>query len=159
MRGFWDAKLMQMKRQSVETFHRELKYSDVRMPDGSIYHEPREKGVDVRLAIDVVVLAYAHSFDVALVFSQDQDLNELVETLRQITHIRGYWLRMASAYPVDGNDGIHGAEPIPIDRPAYDACLDTRDYRPAMAKTEAEAIRLGIYLPASLPFNPPRFSN
>jgi len=119
---------------------------------------PVKRAWTFRLAIDVVVLAYAHSFDVALVFSQDQDLNELVEALRRITHIKGYWLRMASAFPVDGNDGIHGAEPIPISRALYDACLDTRDYRPAMAKTEAEAIKLGIYKPGALPFNPPRFT-
>ena len=36
-----------------------------------------EKGIDVRLALDVVALARKRQFDIALIFSQDQDLQEL----------------------------------------------------------------------------------
>ncbi len=159
MRGFWDNKVAQMVRQGVHVYTRELRYTDVKMPDGTMFPQPREKGIDVRLAIDVIVLAYAHSYDVALIFSQDQDLSELVKELAKITVIRGNWLRLACAFPPDGHDGIHGGELIPFDRALYDACLDTRDYRPAMAKAEAAAKAAGIYKPAKLPFNPPRFSN
>jgi uncharacterized LabA/DUF88 family protein len=36
-----------------------------------------EKGIDVRIAIDVIRLAHRNAYDVALLFSQDQDLSEL----------------------------------------------------------------------------------
>jgi hypothetical protein len=159
MRGFWDLKLAYMKRQGIEVYSRPLKYVDIQMPDGTIFPQPREKGVDLRLGLDAVVLAYSHSFDVALVFSQDQDFSELVATLKKITIVKGYWLRMAAAYLPDGHDAIHGAERIEVSRAMYDACLDPADYRPAMAKAEAFAKASGIYKPAKLPFNPPRFSS
>jgi uncharacterized LabA/DUF88 family protein len=37
-----------------------------------------EKGMDVRLAVDVVRMAREKLYDVALIFSQDQDLSEAV---------------------------------------------------------------------------------
>lgn len=157
-RGFWDHKLAHLGRQqNVKAFGRELRYHDVKMLDGTVFHEPREKGIDVRIAIDVIVLAYAASFDVALVFSQDQDLSEIVKELRNIANIKGRWLRLVSAFPPDGHDGIHGAEWIHFDKALYDSCLDTRDYQPAMAKAEATAIQGGIYKPKKLPFNTPKF--
>jgi uncharacterized LabA/DUF88 family protein len=36
-----------------------------------------EKGVDVRIALDVIRLAHRAEYDVALLFSQDQDLSEV----------------------------------------------------------------------------------
>jgi hypothetical protein len=42
-----------------------------------------EKGIDVRLALDVLDAAHQMKFDVALIFSQDQDLSELASLIRQ----------------------------------------------------------------------------
>jgi hypothetical protein len=45
---------------------------------------PREKGVDVRLAIDVVAKALAGDYDVAIIASCDTDLAPAVELLLEL---------------------------------------------------------------------------
>lgn len=135
---FWNAKFAQMGRQGVHVFWRLLRYRNevVRLPDGSegSVLVGREKGVDVRLALDVVRLASRHEYDIALVFSQDQDLSEVADEIRLISREQDRWLKMACAFPVSPvvpkPRGINGTDWIKIDRAAYDACLDTRDYRP-----------------------------
>jgi uncharacterized LabA/DUF88 family protein len=39
----------------------------------------REKGIDVRLALDILLLGFRSEYDVAVVFSQDQDLSEVAD--------------------------------------------------------------------------------
>jgi hypothetical protein len=41
-----------------------------------------EKGIDVRLAIDVIGLAYRQEYDVAIIFNQDQDLSDAAHEVR-----------------------------------------------------------------------------
>ena len=72
---FWTAKGAQMGRQGVHVFTRPLRYINkrIKLPDGS-YHtflDGAEKGIDVRLALDVISLGHKRAYDVALVFSQD----------------------------------------------------------------------------------------
>lgn len=135
---FWRAKFVQMVRQGVNVFSRPLRYrlQTIRLPDGTEHSVAvgQEKGVDVRLAIDVVSLAQRNQFDVAIIFSQDQDLSEVAEEIRVIAKEQNRWLKIASAFPVSpiphNRRGINGTDWIKIDRATYDACLDTRDYRP-----------------------------
>ncbi len=135
---FWTAKLAQMGRQKAHVFSRPLRYRNqtVRLPNGQTHTSPvgQEKGVDVRLAIDVISLAHQNTFDVALIFSQDQDLSEVADEIRLITELQNRWIKIASAFPVSpvphNKRGINGTDWIRIDRATYDACLDTRDYRP-----------------------------
>ena len=93
----------------------------------------QEKGIDVRLALDVVAAAYQDEADVLLVFSQDQDLSEVAVEIRQIARQQNRWIKMASAFPVSAASmnrrGINGTDWITIDRALYDSCLDRRDYR------------------------------
>ncbi len=139
---FWTAKLAQMGRQAVHVFSRTLRYRNqsIRLPDGKTqsFLVGQEKGVDVRLALDIVSLAYQKSYDVALVFSQDQDLSEVADEIRQITGQQSRWIKMASAFPFSpaspNRRGINGTDWIKIDRATYDACLDSRDYRPKPKK-------------------------
>ena len=90
--------------------------------------------MDVRLALDVVRLAHSRAFDVALVFSQDQDLSEVADEIRQIADEQDRWIKITCAFPFSpassNRRGINGTDWIKIDRPTYDTCLDTRDYRP-----------------------------
>ena len=76
---FWASKLLAMSRQGVVTYSRPLRYRNkqVRLPDGSVhaYLSGEEKGNDVRIALDVIALAHRKVYDVALIFSQDQDLS------------------------------------------------------------------------------------
>jgi uncharacterized LabA/DUF88 family protein len=100
---FWTAKLGQMGRGGTHTFSRSLRYRNqtVRLPDGTehVFLVGQEKGIDVRLALDVVRLAHRRAYDVALVFSQDQDLSEVADEVRLIAQEQNRWLKMASAYP------------------------------------------------------------
>lgn len=139
---FWTAKLANMGRRGVVTYARPLRYRNqtVKLPDGSehTFLVGQEKGIDVRLAIDVVRLGHSRAYDVALVFSQDQDLSEVADEIRTISAEQQRWIRIACAYPLSPTSrnkrGINSTEWISIDRATYDSCIDPRDYRP---KTKA----------------------
>jgi uncharacterized LabA/DUF88 family protein len=134
---FWAAKFLHMSRQNVHVFSRPLRYRNqrVRLQDGSEYTfmAAEEKGIDVRIAIDVIREAHHRDYDVAVIFSQDQDLSEVAEEVRVIAREQARWIKVASAFPVSPvipkQRGIDKTDWIPIDRALYDACLDPRDYR------------------------------
>lgn len=136
--GFWAAKLLAMSRQGVWTFTRTLRYRNqtVKLPDGTMHAflAGEEKGVDVRIALDVIRMAHRGEYDVALIFSQDQDLSEVAAEVRVIAKAQARWIKVACAYPVSptarNRRGIERTDWIKIERATYDACLDRRDYRP-----------------------------
>jgi len=135
---FWSAKLRSMSRQGIHVFSRPLRYRNqtVKLPNGSTHTflVGQEKGVDVRLSIDVVRKAMRNEFDVAVLFTQDQDLSEVAEEIREIASEQGRWILVASAYPVSpttsNRRGVNKTDWIKIDRATYDACIDPYDYRP-----------------------------
>jgi len=135
---FWTAKLAVMGTRGVKTFTRHLKYRNqtVNLPGGATttVSVGQEKGIDVRLALDVVRFARENKFDVAVIFSQDQDLSEVAAEVRSIAHDQNRWIKVACAYPISpttrNTRGINGTDWIQINRAAYDACLDPNDYRP-----------------------------
>ena len=134
---FWSGKLGVMGRQGVHVFARPLSYRNktVRLPDGSTHSflAAEEKGIDVRMALDIVRMAHRREYDVALVLSQDQDLSEVATEIRSIAREQRRWIKIASAFPVSpsapNRRGIDKTDWIRIDRATYDACLDRRDYR------------------------------
>jgi uncharacterized LabA/DUF88 family protein len=134
---FWTHKLAAMGRQGVRVYSRSLRYRNrrVKLPDSSEYAflSGQEKGIDVRLAIDVIRLAHRREIDVALIFSQDQDLSEVAREVRKISQEQRRWIKVASAFPRSPTStnrrGIDQTDWLPIDRATYDACLDRRDYR------------------------------
>jgi uncharacterized LabA/DUF88 family protein len=83
---FWTAKLAQMGRVGIRTFSRHLKYRNqtVALAGGATTSVlvGSEKGIDIRLALDVVAAVYAKAIDVAIIFSQDQDLSEVSDEVR-----------------------------------------------------------------------------
>lgn len=110
------------------------------------YHRPtrnqKEKGIDVRIALDVIGLARRNAYDVALIFSQDQDLSEVVAEIKEIAREQNRWIKIACAYPVASHitkRGINKTEWVPISREVYDTCIDSRDYRPRSPRRAAEA--------------------
>ena len=132
--AFWHAKLAQMGRRGVWTYSRPLRYRNkaIALPDGTTYHYRTgyEKGIDVRIALDVIILAVDGKFDVALIFSQDQDLSEVADEVRKISRNSQRWLKIASAFPASTNRrGINSTDWTVIDRETYDRCIDSRDYR------------------------------
>lgn len=88
--GFWSAKLAVMGRQGVYVFSGSLRYRNrtVRLPDGTAHAflAGEEKGIDVRIALDIIRMAHRTAYDVAVVMSQDQDLSEIAEEIRAIAH-------------------------------------------------------------------------
>ena len=87
----------------------------------------------MRIALDMVRLAREGAYDVAVLFSQDQDLSEAVTDIHRIRAETGRWRKVYSAYPV-ADDGRHtpaikGAAPLPITRAEYEPCIDPLDYR------------------------------
>lgn len=135
---FWQHKLAMLGRQRVTVYSRPLRYRNrrIRLPDGTehTYLAGEEKGIDVRIALDIVRMAHRGEYDVALVFSQDQDLSEVAEEVRTIAKEHDRWLKIACAYPLSpttrNRRGINKTDWISIDRAMYDLCLDFRDYRP-----------------------------
>lgn len=135
---FWKAKLAHLGRIGVRTFFRHLKYRNqtVPLPGGgsTTVLVGNEKGIDVRLALDVVAAARDKTCDVALIFSQDQDLSEVADEVRAISIAQSRWIKVACAFPVsptyNNKRGINGTEWVRINRATYDACLDPRAYRP-----------------------------
>ena len=136
--SFWSAKLRGIGRRGAKVVTRPLRYRRMwlRLPQGRTHSFAvrEEKGIDVRIAIDVIRSAHRRGFDVALLFSQDQDLAEVAREIRAIAKEQGRWIKIASAYPVarekPDSRGIDLTDWIPIDRATYDACIDPRDYRP-----------------------------
>lgn len=135
---FWIAKLAVMGSRRIMTYSRHLKYRNqtVRLPDGTETSilVGQEKGIDIRIALDVVRMARLNKLDVAVIFSQDQDLSEVVDEVRQISIQQNRWIKVACAFPTSptatNKRGINGADWIHLDRATYDACLDKNDYRP-----------------------------
>jgi uncharacterized LabA/DUF88 family protein len=135
---FWVGKLRGMSWQQVVIFSRSLRYRNqrIRLPDGGehTFLVGKEKGIDVRIAIDVIRMAHHNEYDVALIFSQDQDLSEVAKEIRTISQEQDRWIKVACAFPLSpttiNRRGIEKTDWIAIDRTTYDACLDKRDYRP-----------------------------
>jgi uncharacterized LabA/DUF88 family protein len=135
---FWTAKLGVMGTRGIKTFSRHLKYRNqtVRLPGGAstTVLVGQEKGIDVRLALDVVRFARENRYDVGVIFSQDQDLSEVATEVRNIGRDQNRWIKLACAYPISpttlNKRGISGTDWIQIDRTNYDTCLDPNNYRP-----------------------------
>jgi len=134
---FWTRKFSQMGRQSVKVTERQLRYLDVEIiqQDGTKITEAvgHEKGIDVRIALDIVRLTRGNFLDVVLLFSQDQDLAEAADEVKAIAQEQGRLVTVASAFPYSpqakNRRGVDRTDWIRIDQATYDACLDPRDYR------------------------------
>lgn len=135
--AFWQSKLDRLRARGAFVFTRPLRYRKKRiaLPDGSVMTSVvgQEKGIDVRIALDIIALAHRNAYDVALVFSQDQDLAEAAEEVRVIAREQGRWIKIASAFPVGPGSrnlrGIDKTDWIRIERVLYDQCLDARNDR------------------------------
>ena len=92
--------------------------------------------IDVRIALDIVSLARKRQFNVAVIYSQDQDLAEVVQEVREISIEQDRWIGICCAFPVGphatSNRGIDRTDWFGMDQTFYDACLDPRDYRPEL---------------------------
>jgi hypothetical protein len=110
--SFWQRKIAAMRAAGAYVFSRSLRYrrqhfvckkcgeeQNVTCRNCGTECEPRgnEKGIDVRIALDVVGMALANEYDVALIFSQDQDLSEAADEVRTVAKQQRRWIKVASA--------------------------------------------------------------
>jgi hypothetical protein len=93
---------------------------------------PREKGIDIRIALDCIRMTSKQELDVAVVFSQDQDLAEIMEYVNVISVQQRRHVEFYSAFPfapgMKNDRGINHMRPLYIDRGLYDSCRDPRRY-------------------------------
>lgn len=135
--GFWNNKLRAMASNGVHVFQRPVRYrmEKISVGDGVELEREvgKEKGVDVRIAIDMLTLFMRKAYDVAVVFSQDQDLSEAVTEMKEIAEVEGRHFFAISAFPFgqlsQNNRPITGTSPERIALQDYDKCLDKKDYR------------------------------
>jgi len=134
---FWSKKLLRMSRENVFVYSRSLRYRNkrVKLPGGTYatFLTGEEKGIDVRIALDIIRMAHRNEYDVALIFSEDQDFSEAAEEIRTISREQNRWTKVACAYPYSPTHkprGINKTEWIKIEKTVYDSCIDPRDYRP-----------------------------
>lgn len=104
------------------------------VPEGSLLHVgvSDEKGIDVRLSIDLVRLAWAREYDTAVIFSQDQDLTEATDAVKEIGKEQSRMIRLVSAFPQPSSGkgrGVDRTTWVPFSEAEYCDCLDPRDYR------------------------------
>jgi hypothetical protein len=135
--SFWQKKLLAISRQGVHKFTRALRYRDKTfvLDDGTTVSRRvgEEKGIDVRIAIDLIRLCLDDEYDVAVIFSQDQDLSEATQEIRRISIKYNRWIKVASAFPIGTGTanmrGINKSDWIPFDEVFYKLCIDPTDYR------------------------------
>lgn len=153
---FWAGKTTDLGKRGVVCYTRPLAYrmQTFICPNCGPMRFPvkTEKGIDTRLAIDVVRFGRQGLYDVALVFSQDQDISEATEEVKRQARGVDRWVKVACAFPdpngVQTTDpcvcgsgkeyrrccgrfyrGINGTDWIRIERATYTACLDPLNYR------------------------------
>lgn len=118
---FWKGKLEYLESRGVEVYR------------GRINPSQQEKGVDVKLSIDLIRLTYEKQYEVAIIVSQDRDFDPAIRLAKEIARDQNRQLVFESCFPLgpgSGSDrGIPGTIWIPIDQTTYDACYDSRDYR------------------------------
>ena len=120
---FWENKTHAMEADGVHVYTRTIRYSGPR---------PQEKGIDIRIALDAVMLALENIYDTLIIFSTDQDFTELKPAIISIAKQQDRLIRLKCAYPSSQQHkirGIKGMDWIPIDKTTYDASVDPRDYR------------------------------
>lgn len=117
----------------VKVFPRTLRYPDGWIPGAAI--KPREKGVDVALALDVVTCGLDAHYDTGIVMSADQDLVPALEYMERRRISRGKPRTEVASWT--GENGrrpnrisIGGGKPYChwLDQQVYWGLMDTRDY-------------------------------
>jgi hypothetical protein len=136
--NWWNKKLAAMGRSGVKVERRYLKRRELKIHlEGIVYYDatiPRlqEKGIDLKLGLDLVRHARNNTFDAGIVFSQDGDLVEVVEEVHEIAREQKRWIQLECAHPVaPGIESrpIRRTIPRQITRALYDTCIDPTDYR------------------------------
>lgn len=141
MNSYMSRRLQTMRNNGVETIQRPLKYSEAVVEDinnpGSYIRiwKGREKGIDVRIALDMVMMALDDEYDVASLVSTDTDLEEAIKDIYELRERIGRWIAVENVickppagYPVKR---LRSAKRIiKIDQGIFDRIRDDYNYWP-----------------------------
>jgi uncharacterized LabA/DUF88 family protein len=139
--GWWTRKLSAMGRTGVKIERRYLKKRELSIElSGVVKYKAtvpklQEKGIDLKLGLDMVRMTRERLFDVAILFSQDGDLVEAVEEVYSIAREQQRTVVVECAYPhAAGVDRypIKRTTPIKVEKALYDSCIDPIDYRQSL---------------------------
>ena len=82
---YWNSRIIALKRAGVHVTTRPLRYREETFlnDDGEqeIKYTAHEKGVDIRIALDLVKCARTRQFDVAVLFTQDRPQSDVGKIL------------------------------------------------------------------------------
>jgi len=134
--GFWTNKIAAMEAQGIDTFTRDLRYTTESDPDRKVGFKiltTREKGIDLRIALDVMEAARRLDCTDIIIVSRDQDFREVVEKVNIMADFERRDIEMWSAYPDGGNGpshlrGIDGTRSVTVNKRDYASCIDRTDY-------------------------------
>ncbi len=87
-----------------------------------------EKGIDIRIALDLVRMARTNDYDVALLFSSDSDFCEVAGEIRAIAREKDRWIKIVSVFPDTLKRGIDKTDWQPLSKDEYNKCTDTNNY-------------------------------
>jgi hypothetical protein len=134
---WWTKKLAAMGRTGVQVQTRSLKRRELRIRlEGIVKFDktvPRliEKGIDLKIGLDMVRLALSKAYDVGILFSRDGDLVEAVAEVEAIATHQKRKVQVECAYPVCAgviSHPIHKTVPREITKAIYDPCIDPTNY-------------------------------
>ena len=125
---------------------RDLRYlteTDAGSPGGVRVLSAREKGIDLRIALDVMAAARRPDCANILILSRDQDFREVIADVRLMCDFARRDIGLWSAYPEvrDGpafNRGVDGTRELRISRRDYDQLRDRADYRLSPARPDPD---------------------
>jgi len=110
-------RLQVMRDRGVYVYTHPLKYSNQHRADRvvppcehgfrkvDVVRRGREKGIDLRIGLDMLRLARHGEFDVAVLVSQDTDLNQAVDELLDLREELDRWLVVENAFPYATTSG------------------------------------------------------
>lgn len=135
--NFWTNKLNAAREAGVEVTTRDLRYlteTDPAAPGGLRVLSAREKGIDLRIALDVMAAARRPDCRNIMIVSRDQDFQEVVRDVQEMCDLTDRKMGLWSAFPEvrngpSFNRGVDGTREIFITRSDYRALRDPTDYR------------------------------
>jgi uncharacterized LabA/DUF88 family protein len=144
--SYMQKRIRVMKQNDVTTFSRPLKYGEEIVEDrgqpGTYKRmwKGREKGVDVRIALDMVMMAVENKYEIASLASNDSDLEEAINDVFEIRQVAEKWMTVENVVccQVDRSTGIEKPLPtldsdfpmriIPVNQAMFDRIRDDTNY-------------------------------
>lgn len=144
--NFWTNKLNAAQEAGVTVTTRDLRYlteTDPAAPGGVRVLSAREKGIDLRIALDVMAAARRPDCGNILIVSRDQDFQEVIRDVELMCAFSGQRIGLWSAYPEVRNApalnrGVDGTREVRISWADYRGLRDPTDYRAAPAPLGAD---------------------